>query len=383
MNLKPTFTLWFVTAVAMVACPGVVISQPVEKLSVDETILFQEEVPNALDPAFIFGNNDNSYHRSLGNNDYGGDSDYNGEDYNVKEYNDEDYSDDGWGDNLEIQVKKGTTQTGIRNPNGEKLTTNIYGYSERGGIATWPGKTILAKSKRELRVKWSNGLPVNKPYLLTNLDGDTSVIDESLHWAYSLPEFMGYSIEDDGTPIVTHLHGGHTDSEYDGFPESLIIPRSKQTYLYDNSQPAGTLWYHDHALGMTRLNVYGGMAGFYILRDKIDTGDYDNSLGLPAYPYEAALAIQDRYFKTNGDFYRPAFKGQPGYDVIDENVEGGLPPDDFPDGGPTVLTEFFGDRTYHVDCFGCRAIVSANLTTVLAFFLHPQICWSTARCGPR
>jgi len=107
-------------------------------------------------------------------------------------------------------------------------------------------------------------------------------------------------------------------------------------YNYANDQPAGTLWYHDHALGITRLNVYAGMAGFYILRDNLDTGKPGNTLQLPAGKYEVALAIQDRMFKENGELFYPAFPGDPDYaGFIDgENATQIV---------PSVLAEFFGD----------------------------------------
>jgi spore coat protein A, manganese oxidase len=111
--------------------------------------------------------------------------------------------------------------------------------------------------------------------------------------------------------------------------------------VYQNTQPAGSLWYHDHALGVTRLNVYAGLVGFYFIRDEYDTGKYDNPINLPAYPYEAAFAIQDRMFKENGELFFPAFEGDPGYaDFIDADIQKKLPNQH----GPSVLTEFFGDH---------------------------------------
>ena len=88
-------------------------------------------------------------------------------------------------------------------------------------------------------------------------------VDENLHWCYNLPGYTQYSIANDGVPIVSHLHGGHTDFQFDGNPEFFFSPgyavkgpqSVDKTYLYDNSQPAGNLWYHDHALGISRLNV--------------------------------------------------------------------------------------------------------------------------------
>ncbi|MFZ0389283.1 MAG: multicopper oxidase domain-containing protein, partial [Calditrichia bacterium] len=153
-------------------------------------------------------------------------------------------------------------------------------------------------------------------------------------------------------PIVTHLHGGHTLYLYDGNPEQFITPGYEirgphwrgKTYLYQNDQNAGTLWYHDHGLGITRLNVYAGLAGFYILRDEYDSGKFDNPLDLPVYPYELAYAIQDRMFYADGRLFYSAYPGDPFYDdfITDEGVV--LPPELFPGGGPTALAEFFGDH---------------------------------------
>ena len=63
--------------------------------------------------------------------------------------------------------------------------------------------------------------------------------------------------------------------------------------------------------GITRLNVYAGMAGFYFVRDEMDTGKQGNPLNLPAFPYELPLVIQDRMFKENGELFYPAFPGDP------------------------------------------------------------------------
>ncbi len=110
------------------------------------------------------------------------------------------------------------------------------------------------------------------------------------------------------------------------------------------SQPAGTVWYHDHTLGITRLNVYAGMAGFFLIRDAVDTGLPGNAAGLPAFPYEAAFAIQDRMFLDTGELFYPAFPGDPFYDDFITGEGAVLPPDKFPGGGPTGLAEFFGDH---------------------------------------
>lgn len=95
-------------------------------------------------------------------------------------------------------------------------------------------------------------------------------------------------------------------------------------YLYTEKLDSQCLFvakqkYHDHALGITRLNVHAGMAGFYMIRDEMDTGKPDNAYKLPAFPYEIPLAIQDRMFKADGELFYPAFPGDPFYtDFITE-----------------------------------------------------------------
>ena len=128
---------------------------------------------------------------------------------------------------------------------------------------------------------WANALDGVTQHLLP--------IDTSLHWCYSLPGYEKYTIAKNGVPIITHVHGGHTDFPFDGNPEYFYGPKlrgNKQVvgpqwnnvpggfttkFRYDNDVPAGNLWYHDHALGITRLNVYAGLAGFYFVRDNDDT----------------------------------------------------------------------------------------------------------------
>ena len=86
----------------------------------------------------------------------------------------------------------------------------------------------------------------------------------------------------------------------DGYPTSTLLPGQQTTYVYPNNQDAATLWYHDHAMGITRLNVIMGLAGFYLLKDAVENG-----LGLPSGPFEIGLAIQDRSFNPDGSFQYP------------------------------------------------------------------------------
>ncbi len=282
---------------------------------------FTTAVPNALDPGFIFKPKQGA---------------------------------------IDVGVAPAVQYTGLVDPaSGSPVPTTIWGYGDASDdIHTWPGRTFEVQSGEPLAVTWENKLG-GQPYLLTGKDNGTagdftgrSVVDTNLHWAYSLHGYEGYSIETDGVPIVAHVHGGHTDFQFDGNPEFFFSPGwavqgpqwVQKEYVYDNSQPAGTVWYHDHALGITRLNVYTGMAGFYIIRDAFDTGKKNNPLDLPAFPYEAAFAIQDRMFKAGGELFYPAFPGDPFYEDFITSEGAILPEDLFPGGGPTGLAEFFGDH---------------------------------------
>ena len=218
-------------------------------------------------------------------------------------------------------VGVGTTRqwTGLVTPGGRPLMTDLYGYGQ-GGQYTWPGKTFqIQRGPGSTTVNWENNLNVHRHLL---------PVDTSLHWCFSLPGYEQYSIGKDGVPIVTHLHGGNTDFQFDGNPEFFYthgntirgpqwddVPGGfTNSFVYNNDVPAGNLWYHDHALGITRLNVYAGMAGFYFVRDGQDTGQPGNPLDLPAYPYETAYAIQDRMFLKGGQLFYPSLPSDPFWD---------------------------------------------------------------------
>ena len=241
--------------------------------------------------------------------------------------------------------------TGLVNGLGQ-VKTPIFGYGT-GGNYTWPGMTFEVQSNIPTTVTWNNHLGFS--HLLP--------VDESLHWAYSLPGYQDLTIENNGVPIITHVHGSHVNYQFDGNPEFFYNPGGTVSgpqwtnvpngftnqFTYDNTQPAGTLWYHDHALGITRLNVYAGMAGFYIIRDANDTGLAGNGLGLPAWPYEKAYAIQDRMFHTSGELFYPAYQGEPAWaDFITPESEALMEASGLfgtsLELGPSALAEFFGDH---------------------------------------
>jgi len=291
---------------------------------------FVEMAPNALDPGFLFK-----------------DLSENGRPAHLPNYS--------------IKIAETVQETGLINQkNGRRLKTKLWGYG--GETVSWPGQTfqvmnVASGGAAETTVRWENTLQV-KEHLLP--------VDTSMHWCYSLmamssangQDYTQYSIAQNGVPIITHLHGGNTDYQFDGNPEFFYSPdgdvRGPQwdfveggftnTFRYNNDVPAGNLWYHDHALGLTRLNVYAGLAGFYFVRDDQDTGLPYNPLELPAFPYELAYAIQDRMFTDRGALFYPAYPGDPFYADFITGEGAILPPDLFPGGGPTGLAEFFGDH---------------------------------------
>ena len=146
---------------------------------------------------------------------------------------------------------------------------------------TFPGGTIETKSGHAMLVNWKNQLP-SQHFL---------PIDHTLHGAErSVPEVRS----------VIHLHGGRTPAASDGYPEEWIVPGKTQTCLYPSQQEAALLFYHDHTMGINRLNIYAGMQGFFIVRD-----DIEEQLNLPKGKYEIPLMFCDRLLSTDGQLYYP------------------------------------------------------------------------------
>jgi len=257
-------------------------------------------------------------------------------------------------------------------PPGYGLTT-VWSYGSLaapgtvpdGGSFNFPAFTIEADWRQPVRVKWINDLvDENGDYLPHLLP-----VDPTLHWAN--PTGVCYDRVNDQTfsgidcrgmgpdayegpvPIVTHVHGAETYEWSDGYPEAWYLPAAANlpagyatggslfetfkteaaaegilwedgaaTFEYPNDMRATTLWYHDHSLGMTRLNVYAGPAGFYIIRGGPDDMVLDSRTGLPAsLPgpapkasdkniarknyREIPIVIQDRSFYADGSLAYP------------------------------------------------------------------------------
>lgn len=117
-------------------------------------------------------------------------------------------------------------------------------------------------------------------------------------------------------PSSIHLHGSYSRAPFDGWAEDLINPGEYKDYYYPNSQPARTLWYHDHAIHITALNTIGGQVGLYILSDM----EEEAKLALPDGAYEIPLVLQSKQYRSNGDLVLPAHELGPLYgDVIHVN----------------------------------------------------------------
>jgi FtsP/CotA-like multicopper oxidase with cupredoxin domain len=227
--------------------------------------------------------------------------------------------------------------------NGTFLWGYAVGQSGTNPRPQFPGVTVEAKKGTAITAKYVNNLPAN-PVLRQYL-----TYDQTIHWADPLLAGMRMDPFTGPIPTVVHLHGAEVQSTSDGVPEGWFTSNglhgkgyttaaptapNSAVYTYPNNQQSTTLWFHDHALGVTRLNVYSGLAAFYFIRDQFDTGLANNPLRLPAGNQEIELMIQDRQFDTNGQLLFPDSADNPSL------VDG--PPSN-PQIHPFWIPEFFGD----------------------------------------
>jgi spore coat protein A, manganese oxidase len=144
-----------------------------------------------------------------------------------------------------------------------------------------PGPVIEAHSGKGIWVEWANELPQRHLFTIDhNLDGAEG----------DKPDVRA----------VVHLHGGKVPPESDGYPESWFAPGKSAMCYYPNRQNAAMLWYHDHAMGINRLNIYAGLLGAYIIRD-----DAEDALHLPSGEREISLVLCDRQFTSEGQLSYP------------------------------------------------------------------------------
>jgi spore coat protein A, manganese oxidase len=257
----------------------------------------------------------------------------------------------------EFQQKVLPSSIYARLPSPFNSGTFLWGYNVERKGPRYPGVTIEARRDVPTTVTFTNRLegPGGMPSVLQKF----LTVDQMMDWAdpenrmcmfrrvscaatsvdpcckpYGYPlwrgrplPFMQIPVQGEPIPAVPHLHGGETPSAFDGGPEQWFTASGEHgpgyvslsetnansvVYRYPNSQEAATLWLHDHALGTTRVNVYAGLAAFYLLRDERDTGFVTNPVGLPAGRQEVELIMQDRMFDTNGQLLFPDAGMNPG-----------------------------------------------------------------------
>ena len=235
-----------------------------------------------------------------------------------------------------------------------ETTVWSYGSVDFPSTFNYPAFTIEANWNRRVTVNWHNELVDATGAFLPHL----LPVDPTLHWANPPGGMKGRDTRPTfattpgpymgPVPIVTHVHGAHTNEDSDGYPEAWYLPNANNipkgyaqtgtfydyynkaykhkwdpgtaSFSYPNDQRATTLWYHDHTLGMTRLNVYAGPAGFYLIRggaDDVVLDSRDGSTAILPGPYpgvgddplgvygEIPIVVQDRSFNTDGSLFFP------------------------------------------------------------------------------
>jgi len=154
--------------------------------------------------------------------------------------------------------------------------TRVWGFNNFS-----PGPVFETRSGQGLLVEWANELPAQ--HFLP--------IDHTLGGA-------GPSVPD--VRSVIHLHGGRTPAASDGYPEDWYVPGQSRVYHYPNRQDATLLFYHDHTMGIHRLNLYAGLLGLFVIRDEVE-----DSLNLPRGKYEIPLLIYDRFLRKDAQLDYP------------------------------------------------------------------------------
>jgi len=179
-------------------------------------------------------------------------------------------------------------------------TVRTYGVSGYPGV--YLGPTIVARTNKPVVVKYINQLPVDNFPLPNSID-------------LTLPGMITPAFPA-GLPTgraIPHLHGGFTAAQYDGTPDQwwtsdgmtgMDYPGT-DTFTYTNEQQASLLWYHDHAMGITRHNPYLGLAAAYLIVDGVDTGSSINGLATPSGAYHIPLVLQDKMFNADGTLFYP------------------------------------------------------------------------------
>lgn len=164
--------------------------------------------------------------------------------------------------------------------------TRVWAYD-----GSFPGPTIDVRRGRKLRVAWRNKITGSFPVIAVQVPFDPQAPRPGRDGAEPLPDVAALP-----PWAVVHLHGARTNAGNDGWTENGVLPGEAQLSEYPNDQQAATLWYHDHAMAITALNVMAGLVGMYLIRDA-----EEDALRLPHGKHEIPLVICDRNLDTDSD----------------------------------------------------------------------------------
>ena len=186
-----------------------------------------------------------------------------------------------------------TQTTNQRQLHPQLPPTPVWAYDDGSGLGGQAGSFGWRSSRRAVRrsrCKYTHNLPRLIP---SWIPVDTRLTP------------LGNQVR-----LMTHLHGGFVAADSDGNPAITptdSVPARPRRSLHESApqMPASLLWFHDHGLGATRLNVFAGLAAAYIVRDAYDTGPEPNPIGIPGGAYEIPLVVQDRQFNADGTFRYP------------------------------------------------------------------------------
>ncbi len=189
----------------------------------------------------------------------------------------------------------------------EMCATELKLHSELPPTPLWtyaghfPGPTIEVRRGHRLRVNWANRIDGPYPVVAVEVDkpfppgpeGPFPQVGNNPGREGAQPRQV---IADLPPWNVVHLHGARTGGGNDGLPENAVLSGNSQFAEYPNDQPATTLWYHDHAMDITRYTVMSGLVGMYLIRDA-----EEDRLRLPCGEYEVPLIICDRNLDTDSE----------------------------------------------------------------------------------
>ncbi|WP_205660560.1 multicopper oxidase family protein [Amycolatopsis antarctica] len=187
-------------------------------------------------------------------------------------------------DQLSVRMRPATVRLHSQLP-----PSTVWGYD-----GVFPGPTIEARRGRPLRVTWINELSGVYPLPAVELPFDENA--DPYQWDRPGREGVQPRVDVAALPPWTsvHLHGAFSNGSSDGWAEDAVLPGNGQPAEYSNDQPATALWYHDHAMHITRWNVMSGLLGAYLIRD-----EEEDALRLPSGDREIPLIICDRNFDTD------------------------------------------------------------------------------------